>query len=97
MIMQHTLPDTTRRLLEAIHGIRSEKVKIKKVIIRDDGRAGGIDYLPMKNKFTSDAIGKAGISDLVSLYSFQGTRQRVERHFRPGVYDVSGREIKILI
>lgn len=90
------LPETTIRLLNAIIGIRSEGVKIKKVVISDDGRKGGIDYLPYKNKFTAAAIESAGIADLVMLYSFQSTRQRVERHFRPGVYDVSGKDILVI-
>lgn len=92
------LPETTAKLLEAVRGLRgtSEKVTVKKVIISDDGRNGGIDYLPFKSKFTSAAIERAGISDLVQRYCFQCTRHTVEKHFRPGVYDVSGREIKII-
>jgi hypothetical protein len=92
------IPDTTYKLLEAIrklHGT-SASVNVKKVIISDDGRNGGIDYFPVKSRFTSAAIEQAGISDLVQLYLFQCTRHTVKKHFRPGVYDVSGAEIKII-
>ena len=90
----NALPETTFKLLEAVRQLRgtSEKVNVTKVIISD----GGIDYLPLKSKFTSGAIERAGISDLVQRYSFKCTRHTVEKHFRPGVYDVSGREIKIV-
>lgn len=93
------LPETTYKLLEAVRKLSgtSEKVTVRRVIISDDGRNGGIDYLPVKSKFTSDAIERAGISDLVQRYSFQCTRHLVEKHFRAGVYDVSGSKIKIIL
>lgn len=93
-----TLPATTLKLLCAIRstvGV-SEKTNVRRVVIWPDGRSGGIDYLPVKSKFTSAAIAKAGISELVARYSFQRTRAAVAEHFRPGVYDVSGREIIVV-
>lgn len=92
--MKHELPETTQKLLEAVRNLRgtSEKLEVRKVIIDERG----IDYLPIKSKFTSAAIDRAGISDQVQRYCFQRTRPSVEHHFRPGVYDVSGCEIVVL-
>ncbi len=92
------IPETTAKLLEAIRGLNgtSDRVNVRRVIISEDGRHGGIDYLPFKSKFTSAAIDRAGISELVQRYSFQSTRRDVAEHFRPGVYDVSGSQVKII-
>lgn len=88
------LPKTTRILLEAVRTLSgtSEKLEVRKVIIDERG----IDYLPIKSKFTSGAIERVGIGDLVQRYCFKCTRPSVEHHFRPGVYDVSGREILVI-
>lgn len=91
------IPETTRLLLEAVRSLNgtSEKLNVAKVVISGNGKTP-IDYLPMKSKFTSDAIVRAGIADLVQKYCFECTRQGVSSHFRQGVYDVSGREILVI-
>lgn len=91
------IPETTLRLLEAVRDLNgtSEKLNVSRVIISGHGKTP-IDYLPMKSKFTSGAIEQAGISDLVQRYCFECTRQSVAAHFRKGVYDVSGRDIRVI-
>ena len=91
------LPETTLTLLNAVRETNGTiKAQIYKVIISPDGHRAGIDYLPAKTQQTSEAIARAGISDLVQRYGFPCTRPSVQDHFRPGVYDISGPEIKIL-
>ena len=91
------IPETTLKLLEAVRRLNgtSEKLNVARVIISGKGRLP-IDYLPMKSKFTSGAIEQAGISELVSRYCFECTRESVSSHFRPGVYDVSGASILVI-
>lgn len=91
------IPDTTLKLLQAVQRANdiSPRSGVAKVIISDNNRLP-IDYLPIKSKFTSDAIDQAGISDLVQMYCFESTRDRVAGHFRQGVYDVSGKSILVI-
>jgi len=93
-----TLPETTAKLLTAIQAISgiSDTYNTRRVVICADGRNGGIEFFPVKNKLTSAAIEQAGISGLVLRYSFQRTRAAVADHFREGVYDVSGPKIIVL-
>lgn len=94
-----TLPDTTMRLLRAVKNSRDSSGKptgmVNQVIIDSEMR-DGIIYLPAKSRYTSPEIVREGIGDLVSLFVFETSRYKVLRHFRDGVYDVSGNEIKVL-
>lgn len=93
-----TLPETTIRLLRAAQNASetTDKSRIERVEIRNEWKASGIFYYPQKTRYTSKCVELAGIADLVTLFIFDNTRHLVERHFRPGVYDISEREIKIL-
>lgn len=92
------LPETTLTLLRAVRTASgtTENNATNMVIIRNDPPNSGIHYLPTKSRYTSREIERAGISDLVGMFLFDVTRCRVERHFRDGIYDISGSEIKIL-
>ena len=91
------IPETTAIFLEAVKKSRnvrgySSRSKVSKVIISQRG----IEYLPMKSRFTSAAIERAGIAEKVQRYCFEKTRPSVAEHFRQGVYDISGSDILIL-
>ena len=90
------LPETTSKLLEAVRASRDfgrDNYRANTVEISD----AGIICYPVKSKFVSEEIERAGIADKVACYIFEKTRYRVESEFRKGKYDVSGKEIKILI
>ena len=89
------LPETTSKLLEAVRASRDfgrDNYRANTVEISD----AGIICYPVKSKFVSEEIERAGLSDAVSMFVFQRTRYRVENQFRRGLYDVTGKEIKIL-
>lgn len=92
------LPDTTLKLLKAARMASgtTKGSKIDRVIIRSEGGNCGIHYMPAKTRYTSAAVEKSGIGELVTLFSFEMTRHKVARHFRPGIYDISENEIKII-
>ena len=90
-----TLPETTIRLLRAVQNSRDfgrDNYRAKTVEISD----AGIICYPVKSKFVSEEIERAGLSDAVTMFVYERTRYRVENQFRRGLYDVTGREIKIL-
>lgn len=90
------LPETTSKLLEAVRASRDfgrDNYRANTVEISD----AGIICYPVKSKFVSEEIQRAGIAEKVAFYIFEKTRYRVESEFRKGKYDVSGKEIKILI
>jgi len=89
------LPETTIRLLRAVQNSRDfgrDNYRAKTVEISD----AGITCYPVKSKFVSEEIERAGLSDAVSMFIYERTRHRVENQFRRGLYDVTGNEIKIL-
>jgi hypothetical protein len=89
------LPETTILLLRAVQASRSfgrENYRARTVEISD----AGIICYPVKPKFVSEEIERAGLSDPVSRFMFERTRESVNDQFRRGLYDVTGREIKIL-
>ena len=89
-------PETTIRLLRAIQNSRDfgrDNYRVKTVEISD----AGITCYPVKSKFVSEEIARAGLSDVVSLFIYERTRHKVDAQFRRGRYDVTGREIKILV
>ena len=89
------LPETTIRLLRAVKNSRDfgrDNYRAKTVEISD----AGIICYPVKSKFVSDEIARAGLSDAVSLFIYEKTRHRVENQFRHGLYDVTGNKIKVL-
>lgn len=92
------LPETTIKLLRAARMASGTTAhsRIDTVEIRESGKNSGIFYRPQKTRYTSAAVEKAGIGELVTLFQFDNTRHKVSEHFRPGVYDISGNEIKIL-
>lgn len=92
------LPLTTLKLLKAakIASEITDRDKIQTVEIRDGWKGRGIFYFPRKTRYVAKCIELAGISELTTLFLFENTRQRVEKHFRPGIYDISGTDIKIL-
>ena len=81
------VPETTARLLEAIRSCGN----VSKVVIG----AGKITYLPIKTRETTEAIEKAGLSDVVQRFVLCGLRKQVESQFRIGSYDVSGHKIVV--
>ena len=91
------IPETTLKLLDVVRSLNgtSDRVNVAKVIISADNRLP-INYLPVKSRFTSEAIERAGIADLVQAYCFECTRPQVAAHFREGVYDVSGKQIIVV-
>lgn len=89
------LPETTIRLLEAVRASRDfgrDNYRANTVEISD----AGIICYPVKPKFVSEEIQRAGLSDVVSRFMFERTRQSVNDQFRRGLYDVTGIEIKVL-
>ena len=90
-----TLPETTIRLLRAVQNSRDfgrDNYRTKTVEISD----AGITCYPVKSKFVSEEIERAGLSDAVTVFIYERTRHRVENQFRRGLYDVTGRQIKVL-
>jgi len=90
-----TLPETTIRLLLAVQASREfgrDNYRAKTVEISE----AGITCYPVKPKFVSDEIERAGLSDVVSRFIFERTRHSVNDQFRRGLYDVTGKEIIIL-
>lgn len=89
------LPETTTRLLKAVQASRDlgrENYRAKTVEISD----AGIICYPVKSKWVSEEIQRAGIADKVACFIFERTRHLVEKDFRRGKYDVSGKQIKVL-
>jgi len=79
------LPETTTRLLKAVQASRDlgrENYRANTVEISD----AGITCYPVKSKFVSEEIERAGIAEKVAFYIYEKTR-----------YRVSGKEIKVLI
>ena len=90
-----TLPETTIRLRRAVQNSRDfgrDNYRAKTVEISD----AGITCYPVKSKFVSEEIERAGLSDAVTMFIYGRTRHRVENQFRRGLYDVTGRQIKVL-
>lgn len=92
------LPETTIKLLQAARTASgtTDKSQMTRVIIRSEGKNSGIHYFPQKTRYVAKCIEMEGISDLVRLFCFDCTRHRVEKHFRAGIYDISGLQIKII-
>lgn len=92
------IPETTLKLLQAARTASgtTDKAVMTSVVIRSEAPNAGIFYFPQKTRYLARCIEDSGISDLVRMFCFDCTRHRVEKHFRPGTYDISGPQIKVI-